>query len=69
MCQQPSARKMFKTKAATVSSGAWEHRTYREQLRASLKSLKKQPGARVVHRRGRVFVSNKLKPRFKGRQG
>ena len=39
------------------------------KVRASLKSLKNQPGAQVVRRRGRVFVINKLTPRFKGRQG
>jgi large subunit ribosomal protein L36 len=39
------------------------------KVRASLKSLKKQPGAQVVRRRGRVYVINKLNPRFKGRQG
>jgi large subunit ribosomal protein L36 len=39
------------------------------KVRASLKSLKDQPGAQVVRRRGRVFVINKLNPRFKGRQG
>jgi large subunit ribosomal protein L36 len=39
------------------------------KVRASLKSLKKQPGSQVVRRRGRVFVINKLNPRFKGRQG
>ena len=38
------------------------------KVRASIKSLKKQPGAQVVRRRGRVFVINKLNPRFKGRQ-
>ncbi len=39
------------------------------KVRASLKSLKKQPRSQVVRRRGRVFVINKLNPRFKGRQG
>ncbi|WP_193128323.1 ribosomal protein bL36 [Gulosibacter sediminis] len=37
--------------------------------RASLKSLKIQPRAQVVRRRGKVFVINKRNPRFKGRQG
>lgn len=41
----------------------------RMKVRASLKSLKQQPGAQVVRRRGRVFVINRLNPRFKGRQG
>ena len=39
------------------------------KVRASIRSLKKQPGAQVVRRRGKVFVINKLNPRFKGRQG
>lgn len=39
------------------------------KVRASIKSLKKQPGAQVVRRRGRVYVINRLNPRFKGRQG
>ncbi|WP_241209228.1 type B 50S ribosomal protein L36 [Gulosibacter massiliensis] len=39
------------------------------KVRASLKSLKSQPGAQVVRRRGKVFVINKRNPRFKGRQG
>ncbi|UWF76942.1 ribosomal protein bL36 [Microbacterium neungamense] len=38
------------------------------KVRASIKSLKNQPGAQVVRRRG-VYVINKLNPRFKGRQG
>ncbi|MDQ1123171.1 ribosomal protein L36 [Microbacterium trichothecenolyticum] len=38
------------------------------KVRASIKSLKKQPGAQVVRRRGKIFVINKLNPRFKGRQ-
>jgi large subunit ribosomal protein L36 len=39
------------------------------KVRASIKSLKEQPGAQVVRRRGKVFVINKLNPRYKGRQG
>lgn len=39
------------------------------KVRNSIKSLKDQPGAQVVRRRGRVFVINKLNPRWKGRQG
>jgi large subunit ribosomal protein L36 len=31
--------------------------------------MKAQPGSQVVRRRGRVFVINKLNPRFKARQG
>lgn len=39
------------------------------KVRASIKSLKNQPGAQVVRRRGKVYVVNRLNPRFKGRQG
>ncbi|QRV02659.1 type B 50S ribosomal protein L36 [Arcanobacterium phocisimile] len=39
------------------------------KVRASLHSLKNQPGSKVVRRRGRVYVINKLNPKFKGRQG
>lgn len=39
------------------------------KVRASLKSLARQPGAQVVRRRGTVFVINKRNPRMKGRQG
>jgi large subunit ribosomal protein L36 len=39
------------------------------KVRNSLKSMKQQPGAQVVRRRGRTFVINKLNPRFKARQG
>jgi large subunit ribosomal protein L36 len=36
----------------------------------SLKTLKKRDkNCRVVRRRGRVFVINKVNPRFKARQG
>jgi large subunit ribosomal protein L36 len=35
----------------------------------SLKSLKNKPGSQVVRRRGRVYVINKLNPRFNARQG
>ncbi|MGO1835081.1 hypothetical protein CZ771_03590 [Actinomycetales bacterium JB111] len=39
------------------------------KVRASLKSLAAKDGAKVVRRRGRVYVINKKNPRFKGRQG
>jgi large subunit ribosomal protein L36 len=39
------------------------------KVRNSLRALKKKPGAQIVRRRGRVFVINKLDPRFKARQG
>lgn len=38
------------------------------KIRSSVRSLKNQPGAQVVRRRGRVFVINKANPRFKARQ-
>lgn len=39
------------------------------KVRNSIRSLKRQPGAQVVRRRGRTFVINKQNPRMKGRQG
>jgi len=39
------------------------------KVRSSLKSLKNQPGSKLVRRRGRVFVINKINPRHKARQG
>lgn len=39
------------------------------KVRASLRSLARQPGAQVVRRRGKVFVINRRNPRMKGRQG
>lgn len=39
------------------------------KVRASITSLKNQPGAQVVRRRGKIFVINKQNPRLKGRQG
>jgi len=39
------------------------------KVRASMKSLKNQVGAQVVRRRGKVYVINRLNPRFKGHQG
>ncbi len=38
------------------------------KVRASLRSLKNQPGSQVVRRRGRVFIINKQNPRLKARQ-
>lgn len=37
------------------------------KVRASLRSLKNQPGAQVVKRKGRIYVINKQNPRMKGR--
>jgi len=39
------------------------------KVRASLESLKDQPGSHIVRRRGRVYVINRQNPRFKARQG
>lgn len=39
------------------------------KVRNSLKTLKDKPGSQVVRRRSRVYVINKLNPRFKARQG
>ncbi|SED81652.1 type B 50S ribosomal protein L36 [Jiangella alba] len=39
------------------------------KVRNSLRSLKNQPGAQVVRRRGRLFVVNRQNPRLKARQG
>ena len=39
------------------------------KVRNSLKNLKAIPGSQIVRRRGRVYVINKLNPRFKARQG
>ncbi|KXZ59643.1 50S ribosomal protein L36 2 [Brevibacterium ravenspurgense] len=38
------------------------------KVRASLRSLKNQPGAQVVKREGKIYVINKQNPRMKGRQ-
>lgn len=40
------------------------------KVRNSLRSLKKRDkDCRVIRRKGRVYVINKSKPRFKARQG
>jgi large subunit ribosomal protein L36 len=39
------------------------------KVRSSVASMKKMPGSKVVRRNGRVYVVNKLNPRFKTRQG
>ncbi|WP_306118753.1 MULTISPECIES: type B 50S ribosomal protein L36 [unclassified Roseitalea] len=40
------------------------------KIKNSLKSLKsRNRNNRIVRRRGRVYVINKLNPRFKARQG
>jgi large subunit ribosomal protein L36 len=37
---------------------------------SSIKSLKnRHPGCQVVRRKGRIYVINKINPRFKARQG
>jgi large subunit ribosomal protein L36 len=37
--------------------------------RNSVRALKNRPGSVVVQRRGKVFVINRLNPRWKARQG
>ncbi|WP_166844138.1 type B 50S ribosomal protein L36 [Isoptericola sp. BMS4] len=39
------------------------------KVRASLRSLKRLPGAKVVRRRGKTYVINRQNPRYKARQG
>ena len=39
------------------------------KVRRSRRSLKSNPGAQVVRRRGKVYVINEKNPRFKARQG
>ena len=39
------------------------------KVRNSIRSVKNQPGSQVVRRRGRIYVINKRKRRFKARQG
>lgn len=45
-------------------------RNYIMRIASSLKTLKaRDKNCRVIRRKGRVFVINKMKPRFKARQG
>jgi large subunit ribosomal protein L36 len=39
------------------------------KVRSSIRSLKNRPGSVVIKRRGKIFVINRLNPRFKARQG
>ena len=39
------------------------------KVRKSIRSLKNQPGAQVVRRRGKTYVINKKNPRMKARHG
>jgi large subunit ribosomal protein L36 len=39
------------------------------KVRASIRSLARQPGAQVVRRHGKIFVINRDNPRIKARQG
>lgn len=39
------------------------------KVRASIRSLARKDGAKVVRRRGKTYVINKRNPRFKARQG
>ena len=46
------------------------HRLVPMKVRNSLKSLRaRHPGNRIVRRKGRVFIINKVRPKFKARQG
>jgi large subunit ribosomal protein L36 len=54
-----------------VPASRAEHvRTVAMKIANSLKSLKKRDkNCRVVRRKGRVYVINKVNPRYKARQG
>ncbi|WP_194949239.1 50S ribosomal protein L36 [Actinomyces trachealis] len=39
------------------------------KVRASIRSLAKQPSSKVVRRRGHTYVINKKNPHLKARQG
>ena len=39
------------------------------KVRASIRSPAKQPGSKVVRRRGHTYVINKKNPRLQARQG
>ncbi|MDO4259827.1 MAG: type B 50S ribosomal protein L36 [Actinomycetaceae bacterium] len=39
------------------------------KVRSSLRSLARQPGSKIVRRKGRLYVINKQNPRLKARQG
>jgi ribosomal protein L36 len=39
------------------------------KVRSSVRSLKNRPGSRVIKRHGKIFVINRLTPRWKARQG
>jgi large subunit ribosomal protein L36 len=55
--------------AESGASGGTQVRWFVVKVRSSLRSLKNKPGSQVVRRRGKVYVINKLNPRFKARQG
>jgi len=45
-------------------------RTFSMKVVSSIKSAKKRhPACQVVRRKGRIYVINKVEPRFKARQG
>jgi large subunit ribosomal protein L36 len=53
-----------------VKHGLSEHQDCPMKVRNSLKSLRARHRAnRLVRRKGRVYVINKVQPRFKARQG
>jgi large subunit ribosomal protein L36 len=39
------------------------------KVRASIRSMARKPGAKVVRRHGKLYVINKQNPRWKARQG
>jgi large subunit ribosomal protein L36 len=53
-----------------VKHGLWKHQDSPMKVRNSLKSLRGRHRAnRLVRRKGRVYVINKVQRRFKARQG
>ena len=60
-CRQSGHKSSRNSQAAAVERNPMK-------VRASLRSLKNQPGAQVVKRKGKIYVINKQNPRMKGRQ-
>jgi large subunit ribosomal protein L36 len=56
--------------ASGLLHGLWKHQDSAMKVRNSLKSLRGRHRAnRLVRRKGRVYVINKVQRRFKARQG
>jgi large subunit ribosomal protein L36 len=54
----------------SLLSGALCRENHRMKIKSSLKSAKiRDPKNRVVRRKGRIYVINKMNPRMKTRQG